>query len=241
MRTKLFLFTVGLAFALIASGCNKKSSNPVSPTTTSNAPVFPAVVIKGPNTTSNDLYAQETKGYAASVNTLTTPVYLGLVAGVNPTENGNAWTWTATQGNFTVTATANKQADGSYTWSLTLNGTESGSSTTYNNWVAFTGTASADGKSGDFKAYDDNTTTLTGDFVWSTNASGTLTATLTSYTNGAADGKMVIVNNADNSGELDAYTGTVLTFKSTWIASGAGSWWTYDNSTGAQIGTGSWT
>jgi hypothetical protein len=140
-----------------------------------------------------------------------------------------------------VTAGANKQTDWSYTWSLTLNGTESGSSTTYNNWVAFTGTSSADGKSGDFKAYDDNTTTLAGDFVWSVDANSKLTATLTSYSSGTADGKVVIVNNADGSGELDAYSGTVLTFKSTWVASGAGTWWTYDSSTGTQTGTGTWT
>ena len=240
MRTKLSILSVGLAIALIVGGCNKKSSNPATSPQTSTTPTFPVVSIKGPNTNSTDTYAQTVKAYATSVSQLTTPSFLGAIITVSPTQSGNTWTWAGTEGNFTVTATATQQTDGSLTWSATLNGTDPSSGTTYNNFVAMTGSSSADGKSGDFKSYVDNTTTLDGDFAWSTNASGALTATLQSYTNGSVTNKITIVNSSDGSGELDAYSGTVLTFKATWVANGSGTWWTYDSGTGTQTGTGTW-
>ena len=241
MRTRLFLFTIGLAIALVAGGCNKKSSSPTSPQTTT--PTFPLVTIKGPNTNSTDVYAQTTKATCSSVSALTTPAFLGALITVNPTQNGNTWTWTATEGTLSITSTATKQSDGSYTWSATLNGMDPQDSVVYNNWVALTGSSSADGKSGDFKSYNINVTTLEGDFIWTTNASGVLTATLQSYSSNGTTvtGKIVITNNTDNSGELDEYTGTVLVFKSTWVTAGSGTWWTYDQSSGAQTGTGTWT
>lgn len=241
MRTRLFLLTIGIVIALVAAGCNKKSSSPTAPQTT--APTFPLVTIKGPNTNSTDQYAQTTKATCASVSALTTPAFLGALITVNPTQSGNTWTWSATEGTLTITSTATKQSDGSYTWSAKLNGMNPSDSVTYNNWVALTGSSSADGKSGDFKSYVVNATTLEGDFTWTTNASGVLTATLQSYSSDGSTvtGKLVITNNSDNSGELDVYTGTVLTFKSTWVAAGSGTWWTYSVTTGAQTGTGTWT
>jgi hypothetical protein len=240
MRTKLFLFTFAVAMALVAAGCSK-SSSPTSPQT-SSAPTFPLVTIKGPNTNSTNTYAQTTKATCASVSALTTPAFLGALITVNPTQSGNTWTWTATEATLSITSTATKQSDGSYTWSATLNGIDPSDSVHYNNWVALTGSSSADGKSGDFKSYNVNATTLEGDFIWSTNASGVLTATLQSYSSNGSTvtGKLVITNNPDNSGELDEYTGTVLVFKSTWVAAGTGSWWTYDSGTGTQTGTGTW-
>jgi hypothetical protein len=240
MHTKLYLLTIGIAIALVGAGCSKKSSSPTSPQT-SNAPTFPSVVVKGPTTNSTDQYAQTTKAYATEANALTSTALFAAFSGLNPTQNGSTWTWTVTEQTLTVTFTETQQADGSLTWSWKQNGTDPQTQVVYNNWVFFSGTHNADGKSGDWKVYNDNTTTVAGDYAWSTNASGVLTATLTSYnTDGTLDGKLVIVNNTDNSGEVDVYTGTVLTFKATWVASGSGTWWTYNSTSGTQTSTGTW-
>lgn len=242
MQTRNVLFTIGLVIALVATGCNKSSTNnPTSPQQTT-APTFPTVTLKGPNTNSSDTYAQLTKQTVASVSVLTTPTFLSALILVNPTQSGNVWTWSATEGSLTITGTSTVQNNGGYVWSAKLNGLDPSDSVTYNNWQALYGSSSADGKSGNFSSYDVNTTTLASTFVWATAADSVLTATLTSYdTNGTTvTGKIVIINNPDNSGELDEYSGTTLVYKSVWVAAGSGTWTTYDSSTGTQTGTGTW-
>jgi hypothetical protein len=208
-------------------------------TEASTAPTFPTLTLKGPNTNSSDSHAQLTKNTITSFNAGFAPTYVALLTTVNPTQSGDTWTWSLVQGTLTVTTTATKQNDGSYMWSVKLNGTDPYTDSTYNNWVAITGTSTSDKKSGNFNTYARNTTVVIGNVVWSTDANGKLTATFTSYGNGLSTGKGVVVNNSDDSGELDLYTGSVVTYKSTWVASGAGTWWTYD-STGTQTGTGTW-
>jgi len=243
MQTRLVLFTVGLIVAFVLSGCSKSSSStPTSPATTQNsAPSFPSVVVAGPTTTSSDPHATETVAYATSLNAYTSSGIFAAFTGTNGTQNGNTWTWTVSEGTLSVTFNETKQSDGSYTWAWIENGSNSSSHVTYNNWTFFSGNRSADGKNGEWKVFNDNTTTLSGDFVWATNASGTLTATLTAYnTSGVLTGKYIVTNNSDKSGEVDVYTGTVLVFKATWVAAGSGTWWAYDSNSGAQTGTGTW-
>ncbi|HEY6952529.1 MAG TPA: hypothetical protein VI758_08975 [Bacteroidota bacterium] len=239
MRTRHFLFTLGTALALVAGGCDKKDSTTTGPQT-NTPPPFPSVTVTGPSTTSSDTYAQTTIAYATAFGALTNPAMFTPFSGQNSVQSGNTWTWTVTAGTLTITFTTTKEADGSYTWSWKQNGYDSSSHTTYVNWVFISGSRSADGKNGEWMIYEDNTTTLSARLTWATNAGGTLTATWFGYTNGVITDKLVIVNNSDKSGELTVYDGTVLIFKSTWIANGSGTWWTYSSSTGLQTGTGTW-
>ncbi len=240
MRIKFQLCTVGIAVALFAAGCSKKSSSPTAPQNT--APAFPSVTIKGPSTSSSDAHAQTAVAYTTEVNALTNSGLFGAFAGMNGTQTGSTWTWVVTEGTLSVTFTEAQQADGSYTWSWKENGTNSQTNVVYNNWVFFSGNRSADGRNGEWKVFNDDATTLAGDFTWATNASNVLSATLLSYnTSGSLTGKIAVTNNhADNSGEVDYYVGTVMTFKATWTSTGAGTWWTYDSGTGTQTGTGTW-
>jgi hypothetical protein len=222
---------------IIASGCSKSSSPSSPPTTTTPTP--PSITFKGPNTNSSDTYAQMVKSMAASFTGLTS-LYSPYFA-TNPKQNGSTWTWTVTEPpSLTATFTATKQSDGSFVWKLVLNGKSSSDSTTYNNWTALQGTSSADGKNGDWKVYQTNTTILAGEFIWSTDNAGKLTGTLRSYSEtGTLSGSIAIINNSDGSGEIDEYDGNALVFKAVWTSSGSGTWWSYNN--GTQTGTGTWT
>ncbi len=238
MHIRFLLCSVGLAIALLASGCSKNSSSPTSPQT---APTFPSVTVKGPNTTSSDSHAQLAVSYAAEVNAVSNSGLFASFTGLKPAQSGNTWTWSVSEATLSVTFSETLQGDGSYTWSWTENGTNSQTHVTYNNWVFFTGNRSADNKNGEWKIYNDNSTNLAADFTWSTNASSVQTSTLVGYnTSGVLTGKVNIIDNSDNSGEVDYYTGTVMTFKATWVAAGTGTWWTYDSTTGSVTGTGTW-
>ncbi len=239
MSTRFFLFVTAIVLTVVLSGCGSKSSSPTAPAT-NTAPSFPSVAISGPKTTSTDQHAQMTVAYAAEVNAYTSGAVFAEFTGQNGTQSGNTWTWTVTNGTLTVTFSETKQSDGSYTWQWVANGTDPSTHVTYSNWTFFSGTRSVDGKNGDWKVFNDNKTSLAADFSWSTNAGGTLSGNALLYdTTGTLTGKITAVNNTDKSGEVDVYTGTVLTFKATWVAAGSGSWWTYDN-TGTQSGTGTW-
>ncbi len=239
MKTKLYLLIVAIVVALVAAGCNKSSST--SPQT-SQPPTFPSVTFKAPATNSTDSYATMTKSYATSINAYSSGALFAAFGGMNPAQNGNTWTWTITEGTLTVTYTMTKLADNSVTWQWMENGTDQSTGAVYHNWVFFSGSRSADGKSGDWKVFQDSTTNLAADFAWSTSATNVLTGTLKVYaSNGTTiTDQLTVINNGDGSGEVDVYTGAVVTFKATWVASGAGTWWTY-NTSGTQTGTGTWT
>jgi hypothetical protein len=222
MRNRFSLLTLGVVIALIVSGCDKLKN----PTDATSAPPFPTLTLKGPNTNSSDAHAQQTKSIITTFNASVSPTYLTFLVSVNPTQNGDTWTWTVTQGTLTLTTTATKQNNGSNAWSAKLNGADPFTDTTYNNWIAFSGTATTDNKSGNLNSYRINTTTILGNALWTTDTTGKVTATFTSYENDAATAKGVVVNNADGSGELDLYTGIILTYKSTWVAAGSGTWMT---------------
>lgn len=229
------LFAALLIFAFVLSGCSKKDSSPTEAQVT--APIVPSLVFKGPGTTSTETNAQMIKSYVSAMNVFTTMFspyqYLQSV------RDGNTWTWTYTEGTLTVKMTSAYQSDGTYLWKLILNGKDPSDGVTYNNWTGMDGSTSADGKSGSWKIYEDNKTTIAADFAWAT-TNNVLTGTQKNYTNGTSSGQIVLINNPDNTGEMKIYTGTVVTYRATWTATGSGQWWTY-NSSGTQTGTGSWT
>lgn len=230
------LFAVLLMFALLNSGCSKKDSSPTEPQTT-DTPTIPTVTFKGPNTSSTDINAQMIKSYASAMNTFST-MFLPYQQ-LQSARSGNTWTWTYTDRTLTATFTATSQSDGSYQWKMVLNGVDADDGTTYNKWTALEGTTSGDGKTGSWKIYDENKTTVATEFNWTT-TNNVLTGIQKDYSSGAVTDQITLINNPDNSGEMRVYSGTVMTYKATWTSTGSGQWWTY-NSSGAQSGTGSWT
>jgi hypothetical protein len=236
MTRRLFVpFTLFVALAFLISGCSKKEDSPTE--SQSTPPTIPTLTFKGPNTNSTDQNPQMIKSYASAMSSLSMMFAPYMMA--QSTQSGNTWTWNYTQSTLTVKITSTRQGDGSYAWKVTLNGRDPADGMQYNNWTAMEGTTSADGKSGSWKVYEENKTVVEGEFSWAT-VNNVLTGTQKDYTNGVATGQIVLVNNPDNSGEMRVYDGTVMSYKATWTAAGAGQWWTY-NSSGAQTGTGSWT
>lgn len=231
-KQKLFSILILLFAALLITSCSKKDDNPTGPQ--EQAPALPNVAFKGPNTNSTDATAQQTKGLVESMNAY--PMFFsGMFASTKPTSSGNEWKWVYSAGNgATVTYSASKNTDGSYTWRMIFNGVIDGVS--YVNWKFLEGTTSADGKSGTWKIYDDNTTILIAEYNWSTNSAGVLNGTFIGYENGVLEVKMEITNRPDNSGELLLYDKTVLVLKSIWLANGTGEWWSY----GSQPAHGTW-
>jgi hypothetical protein len=233
MRLTKFL-SVFLLTAIFIAGCSKNSNSPTEPA--AQSPTLPLITFKGPNTTSSDPNAQMVQLYVTAMNAYTTA--FAPYAALPSTRNGNTWTWNYSVGTFSIVLTSTVQSDGSYQWKMVMNGVDPSDSTLYNNWTATTGTTSGDGKNGSWNIYETNTTTLVAKYEWTTN-NNVLTGTLTSYSSGVVDGKVVVINNPDGSGELDEYTGTVVVYRSVWQANGSGQWWTYDLG-GVQTGTGTW-
>ncbi len=237
MPNKLIVLTFGVALLLTAAGCSKNSS-PTSPQSTT-PPTFPTVTLKGPNTNSSDTFAVRTKSDIADLNASVSSPYIALLLSVTPVHTGNTWTWTIAEGTFSISASATTQSGGSNAWTVTMNGTAPGDTIAYNNWTAITGTSSADGKNGSFDTHVPNATTIAGTAVWTTSSNGQLVATLSVFSQSILAAKSIVTNNADGSGELDEFEGTIPAFKSTWVAAGSGTWWTYD-SHGTQTSTGNW-
>ena len=233
IRLSKFLSLLFLAVILVA-GCSKDNSSPTEPA--AEAPTLPLITFKGPNTTSTDLNALMVQAYVAAINGYTTA--FAPYANLPSTRNGNTWTWNYSMGSFSVIVTSTLQSDGSFQWSMVMNGMDPSDSTVYNNWTAATGSTTADGQNGSWNIYETNTSTLAAKYEWTTN-NNVLTGTMTAYSGGAEEGKIVVINNPDGSGELDEYTGTVVVYRCVWQANGSGQWWTYDES-GTQTDTGTW-
>jgi hypothetical protein len=233
-RSTFFVASL-LTLTLLIPGCSKKDSSPTEVQT--SPPTIPALLFKGPNTNSTETNAQMIKSYVSTMNSFTT-MFVPYQY-IQSVQNGNTWTWNYTDQTLTVKMTATSQSDGGYLWKLILNGKDPSDGVTYNNWTGMEGTTSADGKSGIWKIYQENTTILATDFTWSTTNS-VLTGTQKNYTGEGPTSQIVLVNNPDNTGEMRIYTGSVVTYKATWTAAGSGQWWTF-NSSGVQTGTGSWT
>ena len=204
-RLLMSLIVVLLA-ALMIAGCSKNESSPTEPE--GGTPTIPTVSFKGPNTNSQDNNAVMVKSYVAAINALTTA--FAPLAALPGVQNGNVWTWTYTDRTLTIRFTATRQGDGSYVWKMVLNGIDPDDQTVYNNWTAIEGTSSADSKSGSWKIYAENTTTLEAEYIWTT-VNNVLTGTLKEYTNNVVSYQTVVTNNPDNSGELKVYTQEELT------------------------------
>lgn len=224
-----------LATLLMIAGCSKNDSSPTE--SQSSTPPLPNIVFRGPASSTNDPGLILLQSYVSNANSLA--LAFAPFAFVTPVHSGNTWTWTFVNKTLTMALTAVNQTDGTYVWNLFLDGVDATDGTSYAHWLGVEGTTSADGKSGSGKTFVRNKSTVSSEFNWST-TNNILTGTLKPYLNGVMAGQTVIVNNPDNSGEVRAYTGSILVYKSVWLSNGSGQWWTYD-ANGVQTGSGSWT
>jgi len=156
-----------VAAIILLAGCSKKDS----PTSSngSSAPVVSPVTFSGPSTTSSDVHAYEAQSLALSANAYSS--YFSIFAAQQGTQNGNTWTWTESYYGASVTFTGTQTSTG-YSWKWIYSGYDSSSQMTYNNWVFLEGTTSADGKTGTWTIYQDNTTKVAANYSWSVDASG---------------------------------------------------------------------
>lgn len=208
----------GLSFllivALVLAGCEKKATTEPDTTT---PPTIPTVQFSSPSA-SGDQCTQTAYTYVQIANAMS--LYGTMFTGQTPTRNGDVWTWQVTDGPLTVRVTATKTSSG-YQWQMIINGTDT-DGTVYNNWVALQGNSSADGKSGSWTIFEDNTTVIAAQFVWSTSSAGVLTGTLTVYSQGQQSYRLVAVSNANGSGSVtySMYSNGqwVQQFNATWSA-----------------------
>jgi hypothetical protein len=224
--------TFTLVAALVAfAGCSEEEST--APTTT--APTIPVLQMTTSITNTTDFGAtlsQSTIYVFSSLMSMTQ-----LFAALPPTSANGTYTWSFSGGGETITMTAVRQSDGSYVWTWKFTGVINDVQVT--NFTLWSGTSSADGKTGSFAFYEPGVTGASEDVTWSVAANGTITATWKVYTDGVVTFKAIGVVNTDKSGTLDIYdNGTTLTFHSAWNAAGAGTW-TY-TPIGGTPSNGSW-
>jgi hypothetical protein len=224
-------FIVGLVLTagLLIVGCDKET-NPTA--AAPKKPASPKVTFNGPTTNSTNPYATQAQGFSSMFNGFALE-FSALADMPGGTLNGNVWTYTYNYGTFSETITIEQLADGSNKWKVVYNGTEPGGAITFNNWTAFEGTSSADGKSGSLKFYSENSTTLEAEISWTTDAQGNESGIIKTYSNGILGQEIDIINNIDNSGSMKSYmkksasTAMYLNMEIAWIANGTGTYKVY--------------
>ncbi|MCU7494331.1 MAG: hypothetical protein HF314_04340 [Ignavibacteria bacterium] len=228
-RSYSFLIISFFVLAFLASGCSKDDSNPSATKEQSfsnTPPAVPDVNLNGPASNSSDPALQLIKGYFSGLSLLRN--YTDMFRNVEATYLDSTWIRKYVSGSITAILTTTRLADGSYAWKLTINGTKD--SVNYDNWLALQGTSSADGKTGTWSLFKENTNLLTGDYSWQKNDDGSLTATLREYYNGSVRTRIEASENTDKSGQVLLYFGSTLSYKAMWKPDGSGEWWQYDSS-----------
>jgi hypothetical protein len=219
-------------FAVMIVGCDKETS-PAGPTPQPK-PTSPKVSFSGPSTQSTNTYALQAQGFSQMFNSFATQ-FGALTSMPGGTQTGNTWTYSYTVQGFTETITVELLGDGSYRWKVIFNGTEPGDTVGFQNWTAFEGTSSADGKSGSWKFYEINKTILEAELSWTTDAQGNESGILKTYSAGVLEQELDILNNFDGSGSMKLYdkksgsTTMYLNLEITWIANGTGAYKVYND------------
>lgn len=218
-----------IILALGVTGCSEEDSPAAS---TPAKPTVPQTSFTGPNTTSSNEFVQQAK-FSSSFFNVYGEMFKSF-ASLPGTQNGNVWTYSETQNGLTVKVTTTLLANGSYTWSIEMNGLYTDDDTTIqvNNWKAFEGTSSADGKTGTWRMYNYNTATPILDMNWATDAAGIETGSMSFYDKGMKISQVDIVNNPNGSGSLTNYVkGSAAIYKNMevlWNADGTGSYKIYN-------------
>lgn len=150
--------------------------------------------------------------------------------GVHPT-----WSWRTELAPYQITIQATRNNDETVAWELRMNG-QAGGSVSLNNWLAAEVTAAAEAKSGTFKYYVLNTTTLSSEGNWRIDAQNAKTINV--QTNGK---NFAYLSNADRSGNFQVQDmNGRKTFEASWDTNGAGMWAEYDPISGQVTGNGTW-
>lgn len=215
MKKTFFVLLAGFLFLILTAGDCKKTNGP-----SDNAPIPPTVTFSGPGT--QDACSVQAYGIVQYANSFSTE--LAIFASLQPNANGDTYTWgPLTLDSLTVTVTAMRQGDGSFTWEVKYDGVEDG--ITYTNKVIASGTTSADGKSGTFTAYYPQAAAVLGTFEYAISGTNVATGTFIEYdSQGLQSDKIDLVSNPDGSGEATTSTWNgsawVQDFHATWTSSG---------------------
>ncbi len=237
----------GVLFTLLVIGCDSKkddsTTNVNGASSTTTAPAIPTVNFTGPSKTNTDptYHALYAANYANAINAVFMPIQ---VFALMPAQQGsNQWQWIIQDGNLTITLRAQRNNDNSIGWQYIFNGTQD--TNTYNNFILWQGVISADGKSGNWLFYDEDTKVLLNTLEYQTDAQGVKTATWDTKNNQGTQTiqRIIIVNYPNGSGSLDSYelvnTTMMKLLHIEWNANGSGSWQEY-NYQGVLTSSGSW-
>ncbi|MFQ5752552.1 MAG: hypothetical protein ACE5HI_11195 [bacterium] len=161
--------------------------------------------------------------------------------GENPIGKHPNWTWRThyetTHENFEVTIIAKVVSENSISWEIILDGTHFG--TSYDNFLFLEGTTQPDGKSGSLDVYSFYDNEILIELGWTKNKQGVLSLSddnpSPSYLK-----RFDLIGHPDGSGSLTVTKKDIKIFEASWDATGAGSWVTYDATTGQQTDSGSW-
>lgn len=231
----LFLFAV-----LMFNGCSKDDS-PSAPNTPQepayDQKAIPLITFKAPSTSSTNQVVEEIRNLVSGINyTVQLPPWFEYRT---PVQNGNVYTRTYVEGGFSANLIATlSQTDTNNVWKLVLNGTRyfGTSSVTYYNFAEQILVVSKQNRYGNAKIYEPEHNSVVLEASWSKSSDNTLTGEFRPYQESAAF-RAVIVNRANNSGEVKTYDGSTLQMEASWGSNGAGQYKTYQNGTQT---TGSW-
>jgi len=186
--------SVLVVIALLVGSCDKKSTEP-----TSEKPNIPVLVFSQPG------FASDSCGLGAYILVLsgtTLASYTSYFAALPATESNGTWTWVLADSGVTYTLTGKLESDGKYHWQVRMNGTVTGTTTTYSNFLYIEGTSAPDGSSGNLTIYDEtnpSTSTIAAKITWSTPSAGTILIVLELYSSGQPD-QQVTINSTKTAG-----------------------------------------
>ena len=145
-----------------------------------------------------------------------------------PENEDSSWTWRYDDGPFIIWIHATVLAAEEVSWEIELE------PTSIPKRVYSKGTTNSNGRSGAWDYYDvDNI--IFEKLTWLRDAQEKFVVNATRYLK-----EYDITANADDSGSLIVKEREVKIYEATWDASGAGSWVSYDPSTGQQTDSGNW-
>lgn len=216
LRTS-FLMLIASALMFLVFGCDETTNTAEEKPVLAAASVsVPAVNFNVSDTCGSKAYAfaSEVHAFIALANAYANPAFMTQVNGV--------WTYSVTDDGVTVTITAAKQSDGSYRWTVKMNGTDGTDGTVYANWTAMEASSSADGKSGSVTIYSSDptpSTTIDVSFTWATGAGNMVTYDMQVPQENV---RFVLLSNG-TTGEVTEYTRA--NSSSSWVATGYHATW----------------
>lgn len=145
------------------------------------------------------------------------------------------WMWSVETSPYAMIIKAKVLAENIVQWQIVLNSDEVIGENFPNNWLQSTGTITDRDKSGAFDIFEPFNENLLAQTTWSRNDDGTLEMNTQKNQK-----NYQFISNPDQSGNIVVTGQSIKLFEASWDASGAGSWASFDASTGQQTGNGEW-